>query len=313
MKTIGFIGNFNVSFSTENERKWAFEKLGHKVVPFQENHTTAQQLLDAIPTLDMLVYSHTHDPSYVIPGLIDVFAGYKEAGVPTVSAHLDRWLGLKRVEDVGKEATWFTEFIFMADASPEAVELYESLGLNWYYLKPAVSEKDCYIAQPDKMKYPHDVIFTGSRGYHPEYPFRPQLIDWLKSTYGDKFGHYGNDGIKVLREHELNVALASAKIVVGDSCFGGRPNYVSDRYFETRGRGGFLLHPSTDGVDDVGVADYVKGNLSSLKHQIDYYLEHDDEREKKRLAGFNWVKDNETYTHRASTIINKVFNEVQTS
>jgi spore maturation protein CgeB len=255
----------------------------------------------------LLVYSHTHDPAYVIDGLVDVFKDYKAAGVPTVSAHLDRWLWLKRVEDVGREATWFTEFIFMADASPEAAELYDSLGLNWYYLRPAVVERDCYMAEPDHDRFPHEIIFTGSRGYHPEYPFRPELVDWLHKTYGDRFGHYGNDGIRVLRQHDLNVALASAKVVVGDSCFGGRPNYVSDRYYETRGRGGFLTHPWVEGVDTTGVAHYKPRDWGSLKKTIGYWLEHDIEREEQRRTGFEWVKNNETYTHRSAQIIETVF------
>jgi hypothetical protein len=155
------------SYSTECDREWSFQKLGHTVERFQENRTTPGQLRDAIGRLDMLLYSHTHDPAYVIPGLIDVFREYKAAGVPTVSAHLDRWLWLNRVKDVGKEATWFTEHIFMADGSPEAAELYDSLGLNWHYLKPAVVERDCYMAEPDHTRFPHEIIFTGSRGYHP--------------------------------------------------------------------------------------------------------------------------------------------------
>lgn len=309
MKTIGFIGNFGPAFSTENERKWSFEKLGHTVIPFQENETTADKLIRAIEGIDMLVYSHTHDPSYVIPDLIHVFEMYKELGVPTVSAHLDRWLWLKRVEDMGKEATWFTEYIFMADCSPEAVDKYNELGLNWYYLKPAVVEKDCYLAQPDHAKYPHEIIFTGSRGYHPEYPFRPTLIEFLQETYKDRFGHYGNDGIAVVRQDELNTLLASSKIVVGDSCFGGRPNYVSDRYYETRGRGGFLIHPRIEGVDHIGVASYKHGDLQDLKDCIDYYLEQDKLREKMRHDGFEWVKAHETYTDRSQEMLDIIFNE----
>lgn len=311
---IGFVGNFRVPWSTECEREWSFKKLGHRVVRFQENQTTAHQLRDAMPELDMLVYSHTHDPAYVIRGLREVFADYKAAGVPTVSVHLDRWLWLKRVQDVGKEATWFTEHIFMADASPEAAELYDQLGLNWHYLKPAVVERDCYMAEPDHDRFPHEIIFTGSRGYHPEYAFRATLVDRLKETYGDRFGHYGNDGIRTLRQHDLNVALASAKIVVGDSCFGGRPNYVSDRYYETRGRAGFLLHPQVDGVDSHGVGHYLSASevgdekaLASLHEQIEYWLTNNVEREAMRRTGFEWVKNNETYTHRAQEILDVVF------
>lgn len=307
MKVIAFIGNFGVSYSTENERLRAFKELGHKVITLQENQVSAEDILKLIDIVDMLVYSHTH--GWEIVGLIDVFEQYKSRGIPVVTVHLDLWAGLEREKDCGVEATWFASHLFMADGSPQAVKLYEKLGINWYYLKPAVAKDQCYIAQPDHEKYPHEIVFTGSRGYHSEYPFRPRLVDWLKRTYGDKFGHYGNDGIKVLREHELNVMLASSKIVVGDSCFGGRPNYVSDRYFETRGRGGFLLHPKTEGVDDEGVVPYRHEDLNDLKQKIDYYLAHDKERELLRHKGFEWVKNNETYTHRAEEIIKAVFNE----
>lgn len=306
---IGFIGNFIPPFSTENDRKWSFEKLGHQVIPFQENQTTSQQLLEAMPSLDMLVYSHTHDPSYIIANLVDVFGEYRKHHIPTVSVHLDRWAWLARVRDVGNEATWFTQYIFMADASPEAVDLYERYELNWRYLRPGVIERDCYIAPPNKQKYPHDIIFVGSRGYHPEYEFRAELVDFLKKTYGNRFGTYGNDGIMVARGHDLNTLYASSKIAVGDSCFGGRPNYVSDRYYETRGRGGFLLHPRNDGVDSYGVGHYDKGNLQSLRYMIDYYLQHDDEREAKRKEGFEHVKAHETYTNRSKEMLKIIFGE----
>lgn len=305
---IGFIGNFIPPHSTENDRKWSFEKLGHEVVTFQENQTNPNDLVKALPNLDLLVYSHTHDPSYVIPQLKNIFAVYKQAGVPTVSCHLDRWAWLDRVRDVGNEATWFTEYIFMADASPEAVELYRKYNLNWYYLKPAVVERDCYMAEADYGRFPHEIVFTGSKGYHPEYAWRPKMIEFLKETYGDRFGHYGNDGIRVVRGHDLNVLYASAKIVIGDSCFGGRPNYVSDRYFEVRGRGGFLLHPEVEGVDKEGVGTYMHGDFADLKSNIDYYLQTGVAREKLRTQGFEWVKNNETYTHRAQEMLEVIFN-----
>lgn len=303
---IGFIGNFIPLHSTENERKWSFEQLGHTVIPFQENQTSISELMAAIGHIDMLMYSHTHDPSYVIKGLKELFTVYKERGIPTVSAHLDRWLWLKRVEDMGKEATWFTEHIFMADCSPEAVEKYDELGLNWHFLPPAVVERECYMAEPDHSRFPHEIIFVGSKGYHPEYPNRPQLIDWLHETYGDQFGHYGNDGIGVVRGDDLNTLYASAKIVVGDSCFGGRPKYWSDRIPETMGRGGFLIHPQIQGYEFPGMAHYEHGNLGDLKLAIKYYLENDTMREHMRKHGLEWTKNNHTYTHRAKEILEVV-------
>lgn len=309
---IGFIGNFQAPHSTENERKWSLEKLGHIIVPFQENKTTYEQLFHSandpmFGSLDLYIYSHTH--GWEVPRLKSFFEYCKEAKIPTVSVHLDRWAGLARESDIGNEATWFTEWQFMADASPEAVKLYEKHKLHWHYLKPGVVEKDCYMAQPDHAKYPHEIVFVGSKGYHPEYPFRPQMIDFLQKTYGDRFGHYGNDGIASIRGHDLNVLYASAKIAVGDSCFGGRPNYVSDRYYETRGRGGFLIHPLIKGVDGAGVGTYKAGDLDSLKHTIDGYLAADEVREEKRLQGFEWVKERETYTNRSKEMLEVIYGE----
>lgn len=307
---IGMIGNFAVPYSTENDRRWSFEQLGHRVVTFQENKTNANHLKLVLPTLDMLVYSHTH--GWLIPGLIEVFEAAKKRGLPTVSVHLDRWAWLERVTDIGTEATWFTEHIFMADGSPEAVELYERHNLNWHYLRPGVVERDCKRMEVPTVnglrlyKY-HEIVFAGSKNYHQEYPFRKQLVEFLQDTYGDRFGHYGNDGIKVARGMELNEIYSAATIVVGDSCFGGRPNYVSDRYYEVRGRGGFLLHPRTEGVDNEGVAHYERGDLQSLKYYIDYYLEQHDVREYLRKQGFDHVRKHETYTQRCQEILDVVF------
>jgi len=312
---IGFIGNFRVPYTTENDRKWSFEKLGHEVFPLQENEQTYNSLLSFVVNKDpdLIVYSHTHD--WNIDKLKEFFAYCKSVKLPTVSVHLDRWAWLERQRDMGQEATWFTEYMFMADFSPEAREQYKKLGINAHYLRPGVVERDCYIAKPDYERFPHEIIFVGSKGYHPEYPFRPKLIDFLKETYGKRFGHYGNDGIGVMRGEDLNTLYATAKIAVGDSCFGGRPYYVSDRYYETRGRGGFLLHPHLEGVDRVGVASYGREkedslNLDSLKSVIDYYLENSFEREEKRRMGFHYVKENETYTNRAEEMLNVIFKGV---
>lgn len=303
---IGFIGNFRVPYTTENDRKWSFEKLGHEVVPIQENDPEAVLALTNLAyTFDVLFYSHTH--GWEIPGLKEMFQKFKESGLPTVSVHLDRWAGLARESDIGKEATWFTEYMFMADFSPEAQELYKKLDVKAYYLKAGVVERDCYIASPDPVRFPHEIIFVGSKGYHPEYPFRPQLIDFLQKEYGDRFGHYGNDGIGVMRGHDLNTLYATAKIAVGDSCFGGRPNYVSDRYYETRGRGGFLLHPLIEGVDWSGIGGYKSGNLEDLKEEIDMWLKNEFARENYRRAGFEWVKNRETYTQRSEEMLEIIF------
>ncbi len=304
---IGFVGNFGVSYSTESDRAWTFRKLGHNVIEFQENTTTFAELAEVVMNkkIDVLFYSHTH--GYEIKDLITIFAHCQLMGIPTVSVHLDRFAWLKRETDVGKEATWFTQYLFMADGSPEAVELYEKHKLNWHWLKPGVIERDCYLAEPDNAKFPHEVIFVGSRGYHPEYPNRPKLIEFLQQVYGKRFGHYGGDGLGTIREHDLNVLYASAKVVVGDSCFGGRPKYWSDRVTETMGRGGFLIHPKCDGLEIPGMVDYESGNFVQLKTIIDSYLTDEPARLTMRNQSQEWVKNNETYTNRSLEIFKVIY------
>lgn len=302
MSRIGFIGNFSVPFTTENDRKWSLEKLGHEVIPFQENETSLSEIATFAPSLDLLVYSHTH--GYEIPGLDGLFAKLKEDGTPTAVAHLDRWAGLERESDVGKEASWFTEYLFMADWSPEAQKLYTQTGQKAHWLKPGVVERDCYMAEPDRQRYPHDVIFVGSKGYHHEYNMRPRLINWLQEVYGERFAHYGGDGYGTIRGDDLNTLYASAKVVVGDSCFAGMTsNYWSDRVPETTGRGGMLLHPDVPGLDHKGVPTYRPGDMLHLRELIDYFLEQDEAREEVRRIGHEWTKNNRTYTQLSKEML----------
>lgn len=296
----GFIGNFVPPHSTENDRKWSLQKLGHDVVTFQENITTQDDLLSWLPKLDILFYSHTHDDAYYIEGLRDVFRLYKQSGVPTASVHLDLWRGLERWKDVGHEATWFTEFVFTPDDTRDWPE-----GVNHYYMRPGVIERDCYMANPDPIRFPHEVVFVGSRGYHSEYPFREELISFLEKTYGDRFAQYGGGGLGTIRGHELNTLYATAKVVVGDSCFGNKiKGYYSDRVPETTGRGGFLIHPENDYIENPYIATYT--SLPQLKEFIDAMLLDDNTRNEIRLLAHDHTKNYDTYTQIMKEILDIV-------
>ena len=302
---IGFCGNFEAKHSTENDRVWAFNKLGHNVVAFQENKITIDDLIKETHEqgIDLFVYSHTH--GWEIPMLIEFFELCKDRGVPVISVHLDRWAWLEREKDVGVEATWKVDHMFMADGSPEAEELYKKHNLSWSYLQPGVDERGCYMAAPDPVRFPHEIIFVGSKGYHPEYPFRPKLVEFLEKTYGDRFGHYG-DGLPSLRGHDLNTLYASAKVVVGDSCFGDRPKYWSDRVTETLGRGGFLIHPKVADLPTNIMGTYKAGDLEDVKNKIDIWLKQENDRKRVQKFGHEYVKKNATYTNRAEEILDYV-------
>src|SRR5258708_5719926 len=163
-----------------------------------------------------------------------------------------------------------------------------------------------------------DIVFVGSRGYHSEWPYRPQLVDWLKQTYGSRFHHFSgeveSEGLK--RGLELNQVYADAKVVVGDTlCINfDYPYYFSDRLFETTGRGGFTIFPYIKGIEKCflpgkEIVTYNYGDFEQLKSLIDYYLEHDEEREKIRLAGFTRAKKDHGYCKRWEYILETVFNK----
>lgn len=315
MKII-MIGNFEPSHSTENDWLYSYEQLGHEVVTFQEHTARTEEIYRVAKDADMVHYVHTHE--WNTPGQYSVeelFNRLHARNIPTVSVHLDYWRGLVREKDVGQHPFWKTRYIFTADGGSN--EWYREQGINHFYLKAGVVERECKLGD-FKKAYEMDVIFTGSYGYHPEWSYRPKLIDWLASTYGDRFRRYAGDVPPHgnLRGQALNDAYASAKVAVGDTlCLDFKhPHYFSDRLFETTGRGGFLIFPFIEGIQDcfeIGkeIVTYPFGDFDELKRLIDYYVEHDEEREAIRLAGFERTKRDHTYTNRAQTVIDTVLEQ----
>ena len=80
--------------------------------------------------------------------------------------------------------------------------------------------------------------------------------------------------------------------------------------FESTGRGGFTIFPKIEGIEgtfsDDEIVWYEHGNLKDLKSKIDYYLEHDDEREAIRIAGNKRTKSSHTYTQRWKEILERL-------
>ena len=163
----------------------------------------------------------------------------------------------------------------------------------------------------------NDIIFVGSKGYHPEWNYRPTLIDWLRDSYQSQFTHVGGDGdTGTIRGERLNRVYGSSKIAVGDTlCIGfDYPYYFSDRLFESTGRGGFTIFPYIKGIEDnfeIGkeIVTYEFNNFDDLRQKIDYYLNNDEEREQIRIAGHERTKKDHTYMRRWEQILEEVINE----
>jgi hypothetical protein len=308
---IAFLGNFGVSYSSESHHAASLEALGHEVVRLQEPQATADGILATALGSDLFVWVHTH--SWDTPGMERVLAALREHRVPSLTYHLDLWMGLQRQQDMRADAYWQIEHFFTVDRLM-ADWLNEHTPVRGHYLPAGVFGPECY---PGESGHPfgNDVIFVGQRNYHPEWPYRPQLVDWLSDTYGDRFTRIAGDTeAGTTRGDDLNRLYASSKVVVGDSlCLGfDYPDYWSDRAYETVSRHGFLIHPYVKGMerhftDGEHLVFYNYGDFEQLKFLIDYYLEADEERAQIAKAGHEHVKANHTYGHRWKTILDTVF------
>ncbi len=314
MSTITFLGNFRVPFSSENHHAKSLESLGHQVVRLQEGETNAGKVYRAAAASDLFVWVHTH--GWVTRGFdrIDILKELRDLGIPTMTYHLDLWFGLQRQNDLDNDPFYKNIGHFFATDKLMADWFNENTAVRGHFLPAGVFGEECYVHSDYDGTFDYDVIFVGSKGYHPEYPYRPQLIDFLRKTYGDRFLHVGGDGdTGTIRGDDLNRVYARSKIAVGDTLninF-SYPYYSSDRLFESTGRGGFTVYPNIVGLDKhfddkKEIVFYEHGNLKDLKSKIDYYLENDSEREAIRMAGHERTQREHTYVHRWETILKEV-------
>lgn len=314
---IAFVGNFTVPYSSESHYLKTFEKLGHKVITIQENKFIEQSVLD-IAGCDILFWVHTH--GWETPGLNDIVRFFKDNLKPIVGYHLDLWLGIEREKDLTQDNYWKSLDYFFCTDRLMVNYLNEKNDMPAaFYLPAGVFEDECYMAEPDRERFPSDIIFVGSRNYHPEWPYRLKLINWLESRFGNNFAQYGGGGLGTIRGDDLNKLYASSKIAVGDTLCKGfnYPYYISDRLFETMGRGGFPIFPYIKGIEnlykiegeDKELVTYEFNNFEQLESLIEYYLTHEDVRRDIKIRGFKRTVQEHTYTHRLSYLLNIIENE----
>jgi hypothetical protein len=229
--------------------------------------------------------------------------------IPSIAYHLDLYMGLERWKEY-QESDYFGVTHFFTVDKLMANWLNENTRTIAYYLPAGVFSQEA-IYTPETIK--HQIVFTGSKSYHKEWPYRTELIDWLEHTYGSRFEHYGNDGIRRVRGLDLNHLYASTKIVIGDTLCPDfeYPDYWSDRIYEVTGRGGFIIHPYIQGLETqfkIGteIATYQYGDFDQLKSLIDYYLDNEIPREAMRNQGHARTKADHTYRNRWEAIFKKV-------
>lgn len=295
---IVFLGNFEVPFSTESHHAWTWELMGHQVVRLQENRSNPAEVLQHCDgKTQIFQWTHTHGwPDYNQ----DMVNEIRARGIKSFSYHLDRYFGIgSRQANYLAHPSFHLDYFFSTDGGNEAG--WKEAGINHVYLPPGVVAYAAHLGVPSN-NHVNSVLFAGSVGYHPEYPFRPTMVERLRANYGERFQVASG-----IREEALNNLYASARVIVGDHIFSGSPLYVSDRLFETVGRGGFIVYPETPGVTDLipGLVTYKPQDVQDLIRKIDYFLDigHEAERIERRNSAFEYVKAHGTYTNRLTEVL----------
>lgn len=186
---------------------------------------------------------------------------------------------------------------------------WKKYGITHKTLRQGIYEPEAKLGTPQDQ-YACDVAFVGSLVHETAFNWkhRSDLFQFLRKNYSTTFKHFGTGKAEV-RNMELNDLYASAKVVVGDSVYSS--NYWSNRLYETTGRGGFLIFPQIDGLEKEfeyykHIVPYDYYDFVGLKEKIDYYVSHDAEREKIKLAGFEHCKKNHTYTIRCQQLVDLI-------
>lgn len=318
---VAYIGNFGVSFSTESHVKQAMEANGWDVVQVQENRVDAWEKLKVEDHFDLVLWTHTGwDPPIPEELQRSAVEAHKERSTPIVGYHLDRWWGLSRQPQVDQEP-FFRECDLMITADGGHQAEFEAAGIRHVWMPPGVSEFECVPGTP-KDEYRSDIVFVGSwYTYHAEWRHRFELVRWLQRKYRRQAAFWPRKNEPAIREEPLRDLYASVKVCVGDSCLvGATPNYWSDRIPETLGRGGFLIHPWVDGLQDhfdvaevPGAAGHLStwrvGDWDGLRERIEYYLAEEESRRSIAEAGREHVLKYHTYTVRMRQLLELLVTE----
>lgn len=320
---ITMLGNFRVDYTSETHHANSLEQLGHSVFRMQETQATADQVLASAMQSDLFVWIHTH--GWQTPGtisMVNVLRLLKANKIPTMSYHLDLWLGIERQKDLDNDPIYREIEYFFATDKLMCDWFNDNTSVKGRFMPAGVYHKECELVELGSAgaAWGNEVIFVGSKNYHPEWSYRPKLVNWLHETYKSKFTHIGGDGVGVVRGLDLNQVYQSSFVAVGDTlCIDFKyPYYFSDRLFESTGRGGFTIFPYIKGLEDYFVIDkeiivYEFGNFTELKEKIDYYIEHHDERNTIRKAGLERTKKDHTYLNRWQEILKEIYGTVENS
>lgn len=286
---IAYLGNFENKFSdtTEKHIAFAFRNLGHEVVEVNEADFNIDKIL-AIKADLFLFHKGGQSADIPVERLVELL---NRLTCKKVMWYFDKfWKGREAWGDL---VIPFCDHAFVSDGTYIRRRNFK----NVHYLNQGIGNEDMSLGTP-KPHLTCDIAFTGT-----VYGEREAFVKALKEVYGNKFRTFNSSFGRALYD-----LCASVKIFVAPK----HPSddyYWSSRVYMILGSGGFLIHPRLEGLkkefkEGEHLEMYKDGK--ELKEKIDYYLEHPEEREKIRMAGYKFVTENLTYQHRVEELLSKI-------
>lgn len=294
---IAYIGSFKRLFDEEGIAR-SFEALGHQVIRFNEagfHEGMIQQVLDT--KADILLFAKLKIEYALRDRLIDSFPGKTVCYVP------DLYWGLSRQYLPKNRDTIFrADFVLTPDGGNDA--LWKESRVNHYCVRQGIYDKEIGYIKGKKI---HDLTFVGA--INPQFPYRKSLISFVSNNFNLHW--VGGRREDECRGKALSELIGASKVVLGDSV--KSPRYWSNRIYETIGRGGMIIHPMTEGLDEEyepykHFIPYEYGDFNGLRAKIDYYIKHPEEAEKIALAGMEYTREHHTLLNRCEQILNIVKN-----
>lgn len=288
MLRIAYIGKFG-NMHDEEYIALSFEMLGYEVRRIPQ-HLQWRDMQEALLSFkpDFLFYAKWECPRELDPTIKTM----QRHGMKTICWLFDLYFNYQREYQVRNKSFFKSDYVFTTDGGQQ--NRFDELDINHKCVRQGIFAEECVLKPFEVIE--HEIVFVGSE--NPIFPGRTSLVKELNATW------FGRKNTNEKRGMALNELYARSRIVIGDSF--PSPQYWSNRVVETLGRGGFLIHKEVEGLQEAYPYLVTYKDLPDLKEKIEYYKNHEEERQEIVLKNFEWVKNNYTMEKQCQILLNYI-------
>jgi len=315
----------------------ALQDLGHNVF-YCDHRTDMKQCSELVPFLlehekiDVMIVSHLVPQStYGVDFLKAIKTQFPQ--VKYVSWFFDCVLATGIPYKNKEFISILKEYDYFFTAVKGQIEEYRKLGVNAFYCREGVCSYTLNFNGVVEKAY--DVSFVGQVGHPKVHVHRFPLLKKICQKFDNSIIYgpiYCNDE-DILRHHvkrptyndiEHSKVVAMSRINIGFSAsketknkeiltsFPDVDGAFSARAYRIIGSGGFFLTKRSLGIEDLfedGKEIVLYDDDKDCLEKIEYYLEHEEEREAIAKAGMKKVQENYTFRHSVGSLLSEVLGE----